>query len=247
MQRTIEKIFRDASYRIESAELHYGQLLHELDNFAYEHIQRMFKTNNNGEFYIAINPPAELVVTGVASVLAAKIAEDLRSALDYSVSALSIQNCPKFDESVPQFVIADSKERFDRDAKRRLKYLSDGQMKFIEQLQPFHGNVTLGLIRDAANTTKHRRLLVLQLQGSSEIHIIDPSMKGKGQYRNWRIFKPQEGVVVAAKVKKHAFRFLDHYEAIQALRMMIDSTVDVIRAFASHLNGKQPLPSVRYR
>ena len=247
MQQTIETILQDASYRIESAELHYGQFLHELDNFAYEHIERMLKTDGNGEFYIGINPPSELVVAGVASVLAAKIAEDLRSALDYSVFALSMQNFPKFNQKLSQFVIADSKKAFDSDAKRCLKYLTEEQKEFIENLQPFHANVTLGLIRDATNTTKHRRLLHLQLQGSSEIAILSPGMENETQYQDWRIFKPQEGIVVAAKYKKQAFRFLEHYEAIQTLRLMIDSTVMVVQTFASHLIGGRRLPSVIYR
>ena len=246
MSKAVEARFRDAFFRIEAAELHYRQLLHELEALSYEHIERTLKTEDNGEFYIGINPPSELIVTGVATVLAAKIAEDLRSALDYSVSALSMANCADYEERLPQFPIADSKEDFDRFAKKRLSYLTDEQVRFIEELQPYQGNVTLRLIRDAANATKHRRLLVLKLLGSSRIDVLGPGMEEQEQYRDWRIFRPHEGVVVAAKVDKQAFQFLEDYDATQALPMMIGGTADVIRSLASHLKG-HALPSVKYR
>ena len=41
------------------------------------------------------NPPSKLIVTGVASLPAVRIAEDMRCVLDRSVSALSAANCPE--------------------------------------------------------------------------------------------------------------------------------------------------------
>ena len=70
-----------------------------------------------------------------------QIVENVRVALDYMIFQLSTLNEPKLDERVPQFIIANSEADFRQQAKRRLRYLTDEQRRFVEQIQPYQGTV----------------------------------------------------------------------------------------------------------
>ena len=49
---------------------------------------------------------------------------------------LSVLNEPNLNERVPQFVIADSESEFDRQAKNRLRYLTDEQKSLLNRYSP---------------------------------------------------------------------------------------------------------------
>ena len=131
--------------------------------------------------------PRESIMTGRSRALVVDIVEDLRAALDYMVFELSALNRPKLDERAPQFVIADTKEEFDRQSKRRLRYLTEEQKtEFIEKLQPFNGNSMLGILRDMSGQSKHRRLLSVEDCSGWEIHMAKANRKE--EYKDWFMY-----------------------------------------------------------
>ena len=76
-------------------------------------------------------------------------------------------------------MISDTKENFDQESKRRLRYLTEEQKtEFIEKLQPFSGNPILGILRDVSGRSKHRRLLAVRDNSDWEIHMAEANRNG---------------------------------------------------------------------
>ena len=155
----------DARARIEEARAQLTALDNETVAWLRSYMERMFEKPNPQDPnipHIHLPYPEESVITGRPKVLVSQIIENLRVALDYSVFALSKKNCPTLNERDPKFVIADNKLTFDRAAKKGLRYLTDDERNFIELLQPCRvrpGTLSVtGLIRDAANVSKHQKL-----------------------------------------------------------------------------------------
>ena len=57
-----------------------------------------------------------------------------------------LQDEPNLNERVPQFLITDSQSEFEHQANNRLRYLTEEQKSFVEQMQPYHGNGMLSLL-----------------------------------------------------------------------------------------------------
>ena len=125
--------------------------------------------------------------------------ENLRTALDYMIFELSVLNEPNLNERVPQFVIADNKSGFEGQAKKRLRYLTDEQKSFVEQIQPYHGNGTLALLRKLAGRGKHRHLLSIRDQTGFDIYFAE--MAKKEEYKNCFVYPMEEGRAIFAKPK----------------------------------------------
>ena len=142
----------DAWARIDQAKENYYSLAREMNAFLYQYVKGMVKgfDRESGNFVIRLRHPKESNVTGTPRVLVAQIVENLRTALDYMIFELSVLNEPNLNERVTQFVIADSESDFERQAKRRLQHLTDEQKSFVEQIQPYHGNGMLALLRELA-------------------------------------------------------------------------------------------------
>ena len=126
-------------------------------------------------------------MTGRPRALVVDIVEDLRAALVYMVFELSALNTPDLNEQVPQFVIADTKEEFDRQSRRRLRYLTEEQKTdFIEKLQPFNGNHMLAILRDISGQSKHRRLLSVREHCGWDIHMAEAEKRE--EYKDWFMY-----------------------------------------------------------
>ena len=154
----------DALDRLGQAKEGYFDLLRELDKFLHDHIQGMIKgfDTNTENFTLQLRSPRESAIRGRPRVLVAEIVENLRTSLDYMIFQLSVLNKPDLNEWIPQFIISDSESDFHRQAETRLRHLTTEQRGFVEQIQPYNGNSTLGLLGEVANQTKHRHLLSLR-------------------------------------------------------------------------------------
>ena len=139
----------DALARIDQAKENYISLAREMDEFLYNYVKGMVKglDRKTGNFVLQLRRPKESNVRGKPRVLVTQIVENLRTALDYMIFELSVLNERELNERLPQFVVADSESDFERQAKRRLRYLTDEQKSFVEQIQPYRGNGMLALLR----------------------------------------------------------------------------------------------------
>ena len=191
----------DALARIDQAKQNYVSLVHEMNKFLYEYIKGMIKglDLDSGSFELQLRDPKESNVTGMPKVLVTQIVENLRSALDFMVFELSKLNQPDLNEQTPQFVIAKSKPDFERLAKGRLKYLTDEQRSFIEQIQPYHGNVMLALLGESAGVGKHRRLLSIRDNTGLDIYFSEISKKH--EYEGYFMYPMEKGTAIFASRK----------------------------------------------
>ena len=165
----------DVLARVSRAQECYVSLAQEMDRFLYCYVEGMVKGRDSetGNFTLQLGHPRESVVKGRPRLLVAEIVENLRSALDYMVFQLSVRNEPELSERVPQFVISSNKADFKRQAKSRLRYLTDEQKGFVEQMQPYRGNLLLGLLGDMAGSSKHRKLLSIRDNTGLDIYFAE--------------------------------------------------------------------------
>ena len=237
----------DARDRIEEARAQLTELDNEIDTWLRAYLGRMFEKPNPRDPripYIHLPSPEESVITGRPRVLASQFIENLRVALDYAVFALSKKNCPALNERDPKFVIADDKPAFDRAAKRGLKYLTDDKRNFVELLQPYRVKPDAlsvsGLIRDAANVSKHQKLLAIRQQANFSIVRADRKDEHKYGEEWWR-FPAQDGSIFFVKVSGLMVMLFERYNLLQVLPRAHMLTSALIDLFDGHLNGK-PLP-----
>ena len=221
----------DALARIEQAKNNYESLAGQLEMFLYEYVKGMVKERDRetGNFVLQLRHPQESDIRGRPLVLVSQVVENLHFALDYMIFELSRLNDPGFDERVPQFVIADSEAAFKEQAKNRLRYLTDEQMGFIEQLQPYNGGEMLALLKDMAVQGRHRHLLTLQDSTGWDIYLAD--MARLEEYKGCFVYPVEEGHAVFARPKgKPMFLLLGKYDAIGLLGVMIQLVWDILGA-----------------
>ena len=237
----------DARARIEEARTQLTELDNETDAWLRAYLGRMFEKPNPQDPrvpHIHLPSPQESVINGRPKVLVSQIIEHLRVALDYAVSALSKKNCPTLNERDPKFVTADNKAAFDRAAKKGLKYLTDDERNFIELLQPYRvdpGTLSVtGLIRDAANVSKHQNLLSIRQQAN--FSIIRADRKDEHKYgEGWWRFPAQDGSIFFVKASGLMVVLFEQYNLLENLPRAHMLTSVLIDLFDDHLNGK-PLP-----
>ena len=237
----------DARDRIEEARAQLTELDKEIDAWLRTYLGRMFEKPNPQEPnipHVRLPSPQESVITGRPKVLVSQIIENLRVALDYAVFALSKKNCPALNERDPKFVIADNKVAFDRAARKGLKYLTDDERNFIELLQPYRidpGTLSVtGLIRDAANVSKHQNLLSIRNQAN--FRIIRADRKDEHEYgEEWWRFPAQDGSIFFVKASGLMVMLFEQYNLLENLPRAHMLTSVLIDLFNDHLKGK-PLP-----
>ena len=177
------------------------------------------------------------IVRGRSSVLVAQIVENLRNALDYMIFQLSVLNEPYFDERVPQFVISDSKARFEPQAKRRLQYLTDDQKSFVERIQPYQGNKMLELLGEISGPSKHSSLLSIRDNTGLDIYFAEISKKG--EYRDCFVYPVGKGYAIFARPKvRRIIVLLEKYNAMPTLKSMIEHTADIVRVSYFFFQGR---------
>ena len=228
----------DALARIEQAKDNYERLAGQLESFLYEYVKGMVKERDRetGNFVLQLRHPRESNVRGRPLVLVSQVVENLHSALDYMVFELSRLNAPGFKESVPQFVVADSAAAFAEQAKNRLRYLTEEQIGFIEQLQPYNGGAMLALLKEMAGRGKHRNLLSLEDSTGWDIYFAD--MDQLEEYQDCFIYSVEEDHAFFARPKgKPAFLLLGKYDAIGILGAMIQLVWDILRASYCFFQG----------
>lgn len=210
----------DALHRLNQAKADFESLASEINRFHYEYVKGMVRNlGPEGEaFTIQLRHPSDSYVRGRPAVLVAQIAENLRAALDYTVFQLSKLNNPTLNERAPAFVIADSRQDFENNAKAGLRYLTTEQVSLIEQLQPYNGNLTMSLVRDVTNPAKHRHLLQMLDLTSLEVYL-DILDKQSDEYRDCFAYPAGDGMhAIFARYKEQPrLRLLEKYNAFEAL------------------------------
>ena len=181
--------------------------------------------------------PKDSNVTGKPKVLVVQIVENLRTSLDYMIFELSVLNDPDLNERVPQFVIANSESEFERQARSRLRYLTDEQKSFVEQIQPYHGNGMLALLAKLAGAGKHRRLLSIRDNTGFDIYLAE--IKKKEEFKDCFMYPMEEEHAIFARPKGKAITLLiEKYDAMPTLKGMIEHTVDIVRVSYCFFEGR---------
>ena len=163
--------------------------------------------------------------------------EDLRAALDYMVFELSALNEPDLNGRIPQFVIADTKEEFDKTSKTRPRYLTlEQKTEFIEKLQPVNGNPMLGILRDKFGQSKHRRLLDVRDSTDWEIHTA--GVADREEYKGWFMYPMERGHAIFANPKSITVMLLEKYHALKLLKALAEHVGNVVRASHCFFEGR---------
>ena len=186
-----------------------------------------------GAFTLQLRHPNESFVRGRPAVLVAQIAEGLRAALDYTVFQLSKLNESSLNERASAFVIADSSQDFENNAKAKLRYLTSEQIVLIERLQPYNGNLTLSLVRDITNPAKHRHLLRMLDLSLTDVYL-DRLDKQSGEYRDCFVYSAGDGehAIFARFRDQPRLTLLEKYSAFEVLGLMISQTETILWAFS---------------
>ena len=219
----------DSLARIDQARENYKFLQREINKFLYKYVEGMEKgfNPNTGNFRIRLRHPKDRNINRRARVLISQIVENLRTALDYMVYQLSLLTEPNLDEREPQFIIADTEASFERQAKRRLRYLTNEQRSFLEQIQPYHGNGLLSLLGEIANAGKHRGLVSIRDQTGFDIYFNE--MKKRKEYKGCFVYPMEKGQAIFAKPRgPGSLVLMESYDAMSTLKNMIEHVSDVI-------------------
>ena len=227
----------DALARVAQARANYVAFGNEMQVFWHEYVRGMLKGFEGDAFTMRLRHPRESEVSGPPRVLVGQIVENLRSALDYMVFELSALNEEEFNQRTPQFVIAEDESSFRRQARRRLRYLSDEQKGFIEQIQPYHGNRVLGLLGQMAGAGKHRRLLTVRDNTGFEIYFAE--MEKQAEYEGCFAYPVGRGSAVFAKPKgRLTVLLMDKYDATRLLHSMIQQVAEIIGVSFCFFEGR---------
>ena len=229
----------DALGRIDQAKDNYVSLVHEMNEFLYDYVKGMVKGLDlvTGHFNMQLRHPKESIVKGRPRILVVQIVENLRSALDYMVFQLSTQNVSDLNERVPQFVIADSEEDFERKAKTCLRYLTDEQRSFVERIQPYQGNGRLALLGKLAIAGKHRHLLSIRDNTGFDIYFSE--MAKKHEYEGYFVYPVEQQKAIFAKPRgEGSIVLMETYDAMPTLKSMIEHTDEIVRVSYCFFEGR---------
>ena len=220
----------DSVARIDQAWSNYDSLETALRKFLYDYVKGMVigRDPAGGGYSLQVRPPSDDIVRGQPKVLVAQVAENLRSALEYMVFELSMLNDPSLDEWIPQFPITRTKDEFNIQARGRLKYLSNDQVKFVEKQQPYHGNPMLNLLAEITNPSKHRRLAALR--DDTDLGIYFAEITRKEEFANHFVYPMEGGMAIFAKpMDGQTFILLNKYDALPTLNNMIKTVTLIVK------------------
>ena len=230
----------DTWTRLYRAKENYDVLADEVMHFLYEYVQGMVKGRDpeTGSFVLRLRDGRASIMTGRPRALVVDIVEDLRAALDYMVFELSVLNTPDLNEQAPQFVIADTKEEFDQQSRRRLRYLTEEQKTdFIEKLQPFNGNHMLATLRDISGQSKHRRLLSVRDHSGWDIHMAEAERRE--EYKDWFMYPMEDGQAFFARPKSgSSIILLEKYDAMRMLKAMAEHVAKIVQLSHCFFEGR---------
>ena len=110
-------------------------------------------------------PPGTLADRGPvpdeARVLCAQVGEHLRAALDYSIVKIAEKANPDLTRAQRRslkFIIASNPEGFEKAQRTLKRHVGDEAVRWMEALQPYHGNELMGFIGNLSIFTKHNSL-----------------------------------------------------------------------------------------
>ena len=224
---------KNALAKIYKAQEEYLGLPDKIDEFLCEYIKGMIKGKDQetGHFVIQAQHPEESILPSELQVLAGQIAENLRSALDYMISELSVKNDPDLNERIPQFAIVDDEQKFEGASNTWLKYLTDDQKAFVEKIQPYHGNELLRLLREVANTSKHRH--PPEIIDTTGLDIYYDELSNKELYEGAWVYPQEDGGAVFAKPRSSngfSVVLMNKYDGLKTLGLMIIHVQEIVRA-----------------
>lgn len=221
----------DALARIEMSKRDFQSLRNELEEFLYDYIRGMIRNEKpeDGAFTLRFRRFEDSLVKGVKSVFVAQIVENLRTSLDYMVFELSKKNDPNLNERVPQFPILNSNKNFGRQVKKSLRYLSNEQLNFIDDVQPYKQDNILRILGEMTRPTKHRHLIYLR--DNTSFHIYLSEITRKDEYEGYFFYPLAEGAAFFAKpMGEPSFVLLDQYDALPLLESMIVGVSRIVYA-----------------
>lgn len=221
------------------ADEHYKELAAEIEKYLYNYIKKTIKKNNPKAEGSAIQLPSQKdhLITGRPKVLVSDILEKLRSALDYTVFQLSLLNDPDLNERIPQFVIAETKEKF-QSQRKKLKYLTDEQKnEFVEKLQPYNGNFLLVALNELAGKSKHRSLL--SSWNNTSWKIVYTSGDKAHKYKDYNFSYPlKNGEYIFAKPTNVKIVLIEKYLALELLGELIDHVSNIVNLSHCFFEGR---------
>ncbi len=223
----------NALAKIDKAQQDYILFPYKINEFLYEYVKGMIegKDQETGDFVIQLPHPKDSILPSQLTILTGQIVENLRSALDYMIFELSVKNHPDLNERSPQFVIADNESAFERESNRGLKYLTDKQKEFVEQIQPYHGNELLRLLRDVANISKHRQPPeIIDVTG---MDIYYDELSNKELYEGAWTYPQEDGGAVFAKPRSSndsGVVLMNKYDGLKTLGSMIIHIQEIVQA-----------------
>ena len=229
----------DAWARIEKARDDCIAFISEMNEVWRAHIGSMLKgfDGETDNYVIQLPDPSSSEVKGKPKVLIGQIVENLRSALDYMIFELSERNDPNLNPRTPQFVIAESQGDFQRLAGSRLRYLTNEQRDFVEQLQPYQGNRMLGLLAKMAGAGKHRRLL--SIRDTTGLDIFFAPLAKKDEYQDCFGYSVGKGRAVFARPKgRLQVLLMEEYDGTELLKSMIEHVAEIVGISSCFFEGR---------
>lgn len=106
----------------------------------------------------------------ILSILVGEIVYNLRAALDYLVFLLAMVNSGAVQDGT-QFPIYDSEQDFQGNVPRRLRGISQDNVRRLEDLQPYRSIEWTRTLRDLSNPDKHRHLTMLTGEGEHVLRV----------------------------------------------------------------------------
>lgn len=227
----------DAWARLQQAAEEYVALQRAVHEFVYDYLKgmQMGKDPNTGQFFIRLRHPEDSVLSGKPKVLVGQMIENCRIALDYMVYEMSKKNHGNsVSENAPQFVISDTEALFDKEAKRKLQYLTAQEREFIKSIQPFKGNYLIQIFRNATNKSKHRQLLTISDVTGCDIYFANS--KDKHKHEDAWLLKEEDGQVFFARPREISILLMNQYDAFRTLKALAEHAGEIVLASRSFFN-----------
>lgn len=238
----------DAYARVNEARSDMARLETEVREFVQRTVEMMVRRQSGGRSGFVISlPPAKLAHNGQVSrkirLLCGAVSENLRAALDYGILQVSRERDVNVIESNVKFVLAPSRQSFDRQSTKALKHVTEEFKNWMEQLQPYNGNQILGFIRDTSNVTKHRSLL--KVRHATKLTIVlkeiadgENSLHGN----DWCTFPVGEGHAFFARIGNSQLIVREKYDALTVLPICIEHVERILNTLDYYLrNGNFPI------
>lgn len=233
----------DAYVRIDTARKDLVILRAEVSSFVRKTVEMMVRGWSKERNTFVVNlPPADLAHKGKVNNkirrLCGSITEDLRSALDYGITKVANVAKPDMVEGekrAVQFIIAHNELGFKSQAKRALKYVGEPVRRWMENLQPYHGNQVLEFIGGESGSSKHRSLPNVRHATSLTVVLQEDTGQGTWEDSGWWIFPAGEGAVFLTRPGPSQLIIRKKYDAFIVFPICIEHTRSIINTLEYYL------------